>query len=76
MLRMCSLYVSTVLDLCFNRACGMFLPLSRFVSTVHEGCFDRRSRFDLTVREVSLNRACGMFRTSLEVCFSGARGMF
>ena len=57
-------YFSTVLEVCFDRARGMFRPCSRYVSTVLEVCSDR---------------ARGMFlpcSAVLEVYFECARDMF
>ena len=73
----CSRYVSTVLEVCLDRARGMFRPCSRYVSTVLEVCstvlevcFDR-ARYVWTVLEVCLDRARGMFRP-----FFDSLGMF
>ena len=38
-----------MLDVCFDRARGMFQPCSKYVPTVHEVGFDRRLRYISTV---------------------------
>ena len=52
--------VSTVLEVCFNRARGMLKPCLSCVSTVHEVYFDCRSRYASTVH-------VGLLRPSLEL---------
>ena len=65
MFRRCSRYVSTVLEVCFDRARGLFRLCLIFVSTVLEMCFNRLRYLSAVGR--------GMFRPSLEVFFDHAR---
>ena len=86
----CSSYVSTVLEVCFDRARGIF-DCSYF-PTVLEVCFDRAQSMFRPSFEVCFDRARGMFRACkryvstvfeinfvhamLDVCFDRARGRF
>ena len=65
MFRRCSRYVSFVLQVCFDRARGLFRLRSNFVSTVLEMCFNRLRNLSVVGR--------GMFRPSREVFFDYAR---
>ena len=78
----CLLQVSTVLEICFNRARGRFRMCSRYVSTVLDVCYNcSRGRFRMCSRyvttelEVGFECARGRFRL-LEVCYNCARGRF
>ena len=60
---------STVLEMCFNRARGIFRP-SLVV------CFDRRAQFVSTMLEICLRQCSGYASTVDKVCFDLARGRF
>ena len=76
MFRPYSSYVSTVLEMCFNRAWGIFRPSlvvcfgrrAKFVSTMLELCLRQCSRYASTVHKYD--------STVLEVCFNWLEGCF
>ena len=82
MVLLCLRYVSsTVLEVCFGGARGLFRPRSRYasnsreVSTVLDIYFDRAPDiFQLCPRHVSTVHELGF--NVLEICFDHARGMF
>ena len=83
MFRLCTRYVSTVLEVCFERARGMHRPCSRYDSIVHEVCFDRArvmfrrcSRCVSTVLEVSFGRRSWYVSTAARSLLDHARVLF